>query len=163
MARTSSEASLILRSGSRNADQQSQFHSKNNSRQDSLIKAFSGKKVRLNQMWNLDNEAWIHSESEPEPALLEAHTYAKCSQGNEHNTHTHWNPFLFSKCLETQSKTQGLGFTSAPFYVCGLAGKNHLGPAAAESSQQGPAFMLLHAAQLKTISTIQIFSAKSTS
>lgn len=26
-------------------------------------------------------------------------------------TGTHRNPFLFSKCLETQSKTQGLGFT----------------------------------------------------
>ncbi len=76
---------------------------------------------------------------------------------------THRNPFLFSKCLETQSKTQGLGFTSVPFYVCGLAGKNHLSPAAAKSSQQGPAFMLPHAAQLKTISTIQTLSAKSTS
>lgn len=76
---------------------------------------------------------------------------------------THRNPFLFSKSLETQSKTQGLGFTSVPFYVCGLAGKNHRSPAAAKSSQQGPAFMLPHAAQLKTISTIQTLSAKSTS
>lgn len=76
---------------------------------------------------------------------------------------THRNPFLFSKCLETQPKTQGLGFTSVPFYVCGLAGKNHLSPAAAKSSQQGPAFMLPHAAQPKTISTIQTLSAESTS
>lgn len=34
------------------------------------------------------------------------------------------------------NQTQGLGFTSVLFYVCGPTGKNHLTPAAAKSSQQ---------------------------
>lgn len=71
-------------------------------------------------------------------------------------------PLPVFKVLE-DSKTHGLGFTSALFYVCGLTGKNHLSPAAANSLQQGPAFMLPHAVQLKTISTIQALCAKSTS
>lgn len=43
-------------------------------------------------------------------------------------------------------------------YICGLAGKNHFSAAAAKSSH-GPAFMVPHGAQLKTISTIQTLSA----
>lgn len=80
----------------------------------------------------------------------EINTQSVCAQ-----THTQ-KPLPVFKAFGN-SKTQGLGFTSVPFYVCGLAGKNHLSPAAAKSSQQGPAFMLPHAAQLKTISRYPIF------
>lgn len=93
--------------------------------------------------------------------ICHKHMHGPNASREEPHRCTGWTLFLFSKA--TQSKTQGLGFTSVPFYVCGLQGENHLRPAAAKSSQQGPVFRLLHGAWPKTISAIHALCAKSTS
>ena len=66
--------------------------------------------------------------------------------GQNNHTHPPLPPPTLSKSLESQSKAQGLGFTSVSFYVCGLPGKNGVRPAAAEGSQLARplGFRILH-------------------
>lgn len=62
--------------------------------------------------------------------------------------HTHTEtPSCFQSVWKLNQRHKVLGFTSVPFYVCGLAGKNRLGPAAAKRLTTRPG---LHAPACST-------------